>query len=365
MKICYLADASSVHTHKWCEHFTKIGYSTIVVSLGDGKIPNTKVYSLGIEDLTDRSHINKLLNYITKIGRVKRIIKEENPDIIHAHYATSYGLLASLLNLHPYILSVWGSDVYDFPNSGTLQRKMLEWNLKNADILLSTSDAMREETAKYTDKEIGVTPFGVDTGIYKPLDIDPISDFTIGTIKSFYPKYGIEYLIKGYSDFIKETGAENTKLILGGKGPQEDELRALAIELGIEEKVEFLGFLDRDGVVNSFNKMDIAVFPSTLDSESFGVAAVEAGACGTPTIVSNVGGLPEATKPGYSSITVPKKDSRAITEALKKLYNDRELLNQMKINSRQYVLDTYDINKNFALVDEIYKEIYNSKHNQK
>ncbi|MDO5718175.1 MAG: glycosyltransferase, partial [Tissierellia bacterium] len=284
MKICYLADANSVHTKKWCEFFNKKGYEIIVISLGDGEIDNTRVYSFGVDGFSTKGHFSKLLTYFSKVKETKRIIRKENPDIIHAHYATSYGMLASLLGVHPYILSVWGSDIYDFPNSGFLQKKLLERNLKKADVILSTSKAMKIETEKYTDKKIEVTPFGVDIDLYKPYETEKLSNFTVGTIKSFYPKYGIEYLIRGFADFLLRTKSDDSLLILGGKGPQEEELKKLVMDLDIEDKVKFLGFLSQEDVIKSFNQMDVAVFPSTLDSESFGVAAVEAGACGVPTV---------------------------------------------------------------------------------
>ena len=359
MKICYLSDAGSAHTLKWSEFFLNKGYDVSVISLGDGEIPGAKVYSCAVEGFRSRSDVNKLFIYYNQLSKIKEFIRKENPDIIHAHYATSYGLLASLLNIHPYILSIWGSDVYDFPKKSSLHERLLKRNLKKADIILSTSEDMKREVAQFTDKEVLVTPFGVDIDLFKPIEVERDPAFTVGIIKSFYPKYGITYLIEAFKMLMDKTGDKNMKLHLGGKGTQEQELRDLAKELGIEENVVFLGFLNTQGVVEAFNRMDVAVFPSVLDSESFGVAAVEAQACEVPTIVSNVGGLPEATKPGYSSITVEPKNSREIYEALLKLYEDEELRKQMAKNARQYVIERYNIEDNFNVVDDIYKNIVN------
>lgn len=357
MKILYLADANSVHTKKWCDFFLKKGYEIVVVSLGDGEIPGVRVHSMGITGFAERSQVSKLFTYFSKAGAVRQIVLREKPDIIHAHYATSYGILAARLGIHPYILSVWGSDVYDFPKSGFLQRRLLEYNLRQADYILSTSHAMKKETEQYTDKEILVTPFGVDTHVYRPMDVDKLSEFTVGTVKSFYPKYGMTYLIEGYHQFLQETGATDSKLLLVGSGPQESELRDLTKSLEIESRVLFPGFVDQEGVIRAFNQMDVAVFPSVLDSESFGVAAVEAGACGTPTIVSNVGGLPEATKPNETSLLVPAEDSKAIADALIKLYSDPILREKMGEAARDFVMNTYQIDSNFDEVDAIYRRL--------
>ena len=355
MKICYLADATSVHTKKWCNFFVEKGYEIVVVSLGDSFIEGCKVYSFGIEDLVNKNDINKLFTYTTKIGKIKKIIQLENPDIIHAHYATSYGVLASMLNVHPYILSFWGSDVYDFPNRSFIHKLLLKHNIKSADYIMSTSEDMKREILKYTDKNILVTYFGVDTNTFQPISIEKSKYFTIGSIKSFYKKYGLDYLIKGFKIFIDRTENKDAILLIGGKGNQEDYLKKLVKELNLENRVNFLGYLNQKEVAEYFNKMDIAVFPSL--AESFGVAAVEAQSCGIPTIVTNVGGLPEATNPGKTSIVINPEDEYEIAQAIELLYKNEGLRKEMGINARQYVLEKFDISENFNYVDEIYKKI--------
>ena len=88
MKICYLSDASSVHTIKWCEYFKNKGHQISVISLGDGEISGVKVYSLKEKGFRKRSDLSKL-KYIKKRKEIKDILNLEKPDIIHVHYATS------------------------------------------------------------------------------------------------------------------------------------------------------------------------------------------------------------------------------------------------------------------------------------
>ncbi|WP_100065705.1 glycosyltransferase family 4 protein [Miniphocaeibacter massiliensis] len=359
MKICYLSDATSSHTRKWCSFFLSKGYEVIVISLGDAKIEGCKVFSFGVKDFAKKSDFNKLFSYTTKIKKIRKIIEEEKPDIIHAHYATSYGVLASMLKIHPYILSFWGSDVYDFPNRSILHRTMLKYNIRSSDYIMSTSENMKREIEKYTKKDIIVTPFGVDINKFKPLKLERDNNFTVGSIKSFYKIYGLDYLIKGFKIFIDRTANSNAKLLLAGKGIEENNLKRLVRELYLEKNVEFLGFLNVDKVVETFNKIDVAVFPS--ESESFGVAAVEAQACGVPTIVSNVGGLPEATNPGKSSIVIEPKNEFEIAKALEDLYKNKEKRLEMGTNGREYVLEKYNIDDNFNYVDSIYRKIIEEK----
>lgn len=362
MNILYLADAHSSHTKKFVDYFIGKGHEVSVFSLSSGDIDGARVQSLNIKNESGLSSFKKFFLYYSKIGKLKKFINEVKPDIIHAHYASSYGMLARLSG-KKYILSVWGSDVYDFPNENILKKHLIKKNLKKASVILSTSKDMKLVAKKFTDKEIIVTPFGVDINEYRPMEVEKISDFTVGTIKAFYKKYGFDYLIEGYKGFLDETGADS-KLILAGKGPDFDEIVKKVLDLGIKDKVIFPGFINKEEVIKTFNQMDVAVFPSVLDSESFGVAAVEAGACGVCQIVSNVGGLPEATNPGVSSILVPKENSNAIKEALVKLYKDRSLLEKMSTEARKYVEDNYNIEDNFAVIEKIYNN-FNKFQNKK
>lgn len=358
MKICYLSDANSEHTKKWCNFFVEKGYDIEVISLTKGEIDGVKVHSLNLEsDKVRNYNILYKIKYYFKINKVKELVKEINPDIVHAHYASSYGLLGAHTNFHPYILSVWGSDIYDFPQRSFIFKKMIKRNLSKADIIMSTSKAMAIETKKYTSKDIEITPFGVDVNLFRPYDnrYKEKEHITIGTVKTLDPNYGIEYLVRAFAILCSRFPEKKLLLEIAGKGSQLEYLKNLSESLGIKDNVKFLGFLKTDQVIEAFNRFDIAVFPSL--SESFGVAAIEAQSCGVPVIVSNVGGLPEATKPGYSSILVNKEDENELADALERLVKNEGLRVSMGKNARRFVEDNYNIVDNFNKVEKIYNSI--------
>lgn len=358
MIICYLSDANSVHTKKWCNFFKDKGYKVHVISLNYGEIPGVKVHSFDVNlDKIQKGNLVKKISYITYYKKVKKLIQQIKPDILHAHYATSYGLLGALSGFYPYIISVWGSDVYDFPKGSFIKRKVLQYNLSKADIILSTSKVMAKETSHYTNKNIEITPFGVDIDLFKPVEgkYEDKEKIVVGTVKTLEEKYGIQYLIKAFARLKDKY--DNVKLEIAGIGSQKEFLVNLCKELNISKDVEFLGFINQSEVIKAFNRFDIAVFPSTLDSESFGVAAVEAQACGTPVIVSNVGGLPEATCPEKSSLLVQKKNVDQIVECLEKLVINDKLRIKMGKQGRMFVESNFNIENNFNKVDNIYKKI--------
>ncbi len=103
---------------------------------------------------------------------------------------------------------------------------------------------------------------------------------------------------------------------IAGKGPQEESYHKLASELRIDDITYWLGFISQEEAASEWANMDVAIIPSTLESESFGVSAVEAQACGTAVIISDIPGLMEATRPGETSLVVHRNAPNEIASAI-------------------------------------------------
>ncbi|WP_139903795.1 glycosyltransferase [Clostridium thermarum] len=360
MKICYLADINSVHTKKWCNYFKKLGHEIHVISLNEGHLDGAEVHCLKVDKAkTKASGVLGKFEYILRFKEVRRLVKEIKPDILHAHYASSYGLLGALADYHPYILSLWGSDVYDFPRKGYIFKKMLQYNLKAADIIMSTSKAMAKEARKYLDTEMLITPFGVDINKYQPMwNKNTVEQkIIIGTVKALEEVYGIETLIRAFAHLYKSN--KNIALEIAGEGSQRDYLLKLCKDLKIDQAVTIFGRLPEEEVVKAFNRFHIAVFPSLR--ESFGVAAVEAQACGTPVVVSDADGLLEVTVENKTGLVVRERSPEAYAEAINKLILDEALRKSMGQCARVHVENNFDIENNFSKVKDIYENLISNR----
>ena len=302
MRILILSDSDSPHTLRWAK---SINGKNIIVAIFSIHKPNYELYkdtpniflfSLNLEreiQFKGEAAFSKLY-YLKAVKKIKEVINNFKPDILHSHYATSYGFLGALTGFHPYIISVWGSDIFSFPNHSIIHKQLLKYNLSNADYILSTSNVMKEETKKFTNKDIIVTPFGVNINIFCPKKVNSIfgpDDFVIGTIKTLEKNYGLEYLIKAFHLIKEKYSEKRLKLILVGKGSEKSSLENLVRKLGIQDDTVFTGFIDSTFIPEYHNMIHINVIPSI--NESFGVSAVEAMACGKPVIASNIGGLKE------------------------------------------------------------------------
>lgn len=353
MRICFVGPASSTHIVKWCNWFTKRKHDVHVISFDQGEIAGAVVHSIDIGVDANGSDFGKL-KYLLAGGRIKRIVEELQPDVVNVHYATSYGAACALSGVKHYVLSVWGADIYDFPKKSPLHRALLEFSLNHASMLFSTSRCMSNEAAKYTDKHFSITPFGVDTDLFSPnkRSRDDEERFIVGTIKGLSEKYGIRQLLEATA-YIAHEGEIPIELRIAGKGPQERKYQILANEIGIGNITHWLGYINQEQAALEWANMDVAVIPSTLESESFGVAAVEAQACGTAVIISDIPGLMEATAPGVSSLVVKRNDPQAIAESISDLYHDRELTKKLGRNGRQYAIENYNIDTCFRRIEAL------------
>lgn len=368
MKICFLGPADNFHIEKWAKWFLKAGHQVHIISFTKGKIDSCEIHFIESGAEIESKDIEKI-RYLFQASKVKKLIKKIKPDVINVHYATSYGTVAALAHLPAYYLSVWGSDVYDFPKKGILHREMLKFSLSHAKVIFSTSKAMATETSQYTDKDIVITPFGVDCNLFSPdkqsckkggsLETKNGVEYTIGTVKALEDKYGIATILRATAILKRNHPEVPVQLRIAGKGPQESEYKALAKELEIDNITHWLGFISQEQAAVEWANMDCGIIPSESESESFGVSAVEAQACCTPVIISDIPGLMEATVPGKTSTVVPRKSPEKLAQAMYEMYLDSNKRKEMGTLGRTFVENQYEIDDCFKQIEKIFISEYN------
>lgn len=345
---------------KWCEYFSNAGHDISVVTFDLEDMEGVENHHLLQSARLGSGDLGKL-RYLSCGGQLRKIVDEIDPDILHVHYASSYGALAALSLNRPYILSVWGSDIFDFPRKSPLHALLMRLSLCRASFLMSTSRAMAEEASSYTSKTFDITPFGVDTDKFNPsLRARTDSKFIVGTIKSLSWQYGIETLLDACAVIRRERGDIPLEVRIAGKGPDEDALKGKARTLGLSDCIVWLGYIGEEDVRREWANMDVALIPS--EQESFGVAAVEAQACGIPVIVSDVPGLMEATCPGKSSIVVKRGDFEAIAQAVIGLHDNAVKRSEMGTAGRSFVAATYDLYSCFNHIESAYERFLQRLH---
>lgn len=347
MRIGILAPAGSSHTVKIVNSLSEMGEEVYLYSLpnhrdGDGAIK-------------ERVNINYLKfgggkGYYANALQLSALMKLHKIEVLNAHYVSGYGTLARESRYQPLAVSVWGSDIYDFPQKNIINRKLIEKNLANAKLIMSTSRCMAEETAKYiTNKRIVVTPFGVDAGSFVPSpkknELDDV--VRIGIVKSISEPYGIDVLLRAYK-IVADSSNKKTELHIYGDGDLLEEMKALSVDLKISDKVFFHGRIKHSGVPIALQSLDIFCAPSL--KESFGVSVIEAMATGLPCVTSDAPGLAEVMENGATGFVVTAGNYEGLAEKIILLAGDRKLRRSMGENGRAKVLSSYNWDDNIRLI---------------
>jgi len=259
------------------------------------------------------------------------------------------------------IISVWGSDiVYDnqVKPESLRQRLYKRALLKQARVLTATNNFLKDKVLQYFPEaqKIEVIPFGVDTEKFKPENrVEEKEKITISFIKHLTQKYGPSFLIKAFSKV--EERYPNVELYMVGEGELKEELVKLARDLGVEEKVHFTGHIPYKSVFDLLKRTDILVMPSIYESETFGVAALEASAMEIPVIASRVGGVHDVVKDGKTGFLVEKKNVEQLANAVFKLIENEKIRELMGKYGRRFVKEKYEWDRNVYQMEGLYSEL--------
>lgn len=345
LRIALLGPANSIHLQRWASALVGRGHAVSLVSqhrVERGLLPQRA----DVHWLPQRGQ----LGYFGNVLALRRHVAHWRPDLLNVHYASGYGTLGALAAFRPTLLSVWGSDVYDFPFESAVKGWLVRQVLRRATAVASTSQAMAGQVRRLTPerREVAVTPFGVDLlrFIVPAPRRDAERPLTVGIVKSLAPKYGVDLLLRAFAGLCADADVRSAqpgcRLLIVGDGPQRRELQQLAGQLGIGERTRFVGAVAHTDVPQWLHQFDIYVAPSRLDSESFGVAVIEAGACGLPVVVSDAGGLPEVVRHGETGLVVPRNDLPALQAALKRLVLDSALRERLGRQGHAHVEREYE-----------------------
>ena len=292
-------------------------------------------------------------------SRIVDVVKHEGLDLMHVHYAIPHASAAFMAReilksqglYIPFITTLHGTDITLVGKDASFE-PVITFAINQSDAVTAVSESLRDDTFEHfgVTREIEVIPNFIDLSRYEGCVTD-------GVIKAFAPNgekilfhasnfravKRVEDVVRVFSKVKQEIPC---KLLLAGDGPDRSKIEALCRELGTCQDVHFLGKVKN--IEEVYSVAD--AFLLTSETESFGLAALEAMASGVPVISTNTGGIPEVNihgETGYLS-NVGDVDDMA-TNALK-LLNNPALMNQFKHNaleqakvfSKTNVIPTYE-----------------------
>ena len=301
-----------------------------------------KVYRLPVMMRVSNTPLNPLW-YFT----LKNIIREEKPDIINAHQPVMFmgDITAFLVGKIPFVLTY---------HAGTMKKKKLPIDIiihlyetfvlphtaKKASRIICASCFVRDTVLKKYASKITIISPAVNTSLYKP---DPEVKreeklvLFIARHKTMYRMKGLYYLI----DAIKML--PGVRLHIVGE-----------VDESSDENIEFVGVKQGEDLVKEMQKASVMVLASLAHMESFGMVLIEAMACGTPVVGTNIGGIPEVIRDNVDGFIVAPCDSNALAHAISKIVSNREVAARMGHAGEAKVRENFTWETRVALTEGVF-----------
>jgi glycosyltransferase involved in cell wall biosynthesis len=256
-------------------------------------------------------------------------------DVLHLHMHNPQGAAGYLASKKPRehrLVVTYHSDLTRQQRLMRLYGPLVRRVLERADTIISTSPDLLEhsEVIGPFRAKTRIVPYGIDLEQFSRTDGHEAEAARIRARHAGGPLLlGVGRLVyyKGFEFAIRALQRlKSAKLLLIGDGPLRAELATLARELGVEERVIFVGPLLNDQVTPYYLASDVYVLPSIARAEAFGIVQIEAMACGIPIVNTRLpSGVPFVSRDGESGFTVPPNDPEALAVAVEKLLGDPEL----------------------------------------
>jgi glycosyltransferase involved in cell wall biosynthesis len=342
MRIVMVANATAVHLQRWAAAYRDAGHHVTVVSIRSSDIPGVDVRTVRVGPTNSQSTLWTLLSYVRLALTMRRIVRACDPDVVNPHFVTTNGTLARIAGVHPIVLTAWGSDVIprDGRRPNPFVRALNRWAIDGADRVTAASDFLAAWVRRTAPRApVDVVPFGVDTTVFRPVDDGGGGDHVVGVVKSLEHRYGIDAFIRAIPAVVRVV--PETRFVIAGGGRLEPSLRALADELGVSDRVTFLGRVPHEDVPSVVAGLSVAVNPTAVP-ESFGVAVLEASACAVPVVATDVGGVPEVCVDRVTGIMVRPGDPGQMAAAIVELLGDASLRSSMGDAGRRYVVANFE-----------------------
>lgn len=373
MKICYIADAISIHTQRWAKYFADRGYEIHLVSsvpLGDGDIGNARLYVLKKFPLQIRI-VSSAINLLSYIIQIKQLIRKIKPDILHAHFISDCGFWAALSGFHPFVLTAWGSDILVWPNKSGIYRYFVKFALERADVITTCTAYMRNYIIgkfEIDQSKIVRILWGIDLGIFyrgyedevkslkEELEISQEAPLILSN-RAMKSLYRIQDIVESIP-LVLEQFPDAIFVFLKGAGLSqfEGKMKLEVEKLGVSNNVRFISkFITAEEMAIYVNAADICI--SIPDSDQFGLTIFEGMSGGAAPIVSDLEAYRCYLRDGENAFFVPRNQPQILGQKIIHCLEHPELKTRFYQLNRRIVEENVDWNKNAGRMVELYENV--------
>lgn len=363
MKILYFSLGYSTHDHRFLSAMTGGGHEVLFVQLEGNR-----------RQVEDRPVPEGVHMALWKGGRkpfewrdlpalvldLKRLIRDFQPDLIHAGPIQTCAFLAVLTGFRPILTMSWGFDLMDDVHRSGWWEWVTRYTLKRSTYFTSDANVTRDKAAAYgmNPERTVVFPWGVNLEQFAPSTVQrPSSAFTLFCNRSWEPRYGVDVLAKAYVK-IAATRPEVGLILLGG-GSQGGVLRQILTNGGVIEQVHLGGHIAQKDLPSWYHQADLYISPSHVDGSS--VSLMEALACGLPCLVSDIPANREWVREGENGWLFRDGDVDDLAAKILQAIEGRETLAQIGRYSRSTAEARADWKKNTETLMKTYAAVIHLK----
>ncbi len=362
-RICYLGNAASVHTLRWANYFAEHNWEVDLITWHQ-PIKGIEIHGgVAVHRVFSPPHSLARYGALLEIACLMRKIC---PDIIHAHYISTFGILAGLYSrlfgFRPLVLTAWGS--YNLINSKRLHRQLQKHAIGRAALITCDAKHMVEVLVKLgaAREKIELIYFGTDAQRFKPgqrsrelRDKLGIADAPVViSLRNLSPIYDVESLIRSIPLVLKKV--PETRFIVAGDGEQRESLKNLAQSLGVSNSVRFVGQIPNDELPQYLNASDIYVSTSLSDA-GLAASTAEAMACGLPVVITDFGDNRRWVEDGVNGFIVPLRNHEALASKIIYLLQNEEKRREFGKANRQVIEERNNREKEMEKIGALYNEL--------
>ncbi|MBN2556283.1 MAG: glycosyltransferase family 4 protein [Anaerolineales bacterium] len=294
-----------------------------------------------------------------RIHRLREILQDLDPDIVHAGPVQSCAYLAAHAGASALATMSWGSDILMDARAGA-GRSKASFALERSAVFLCDCNAVRIRAIELgmPDVRIFVFPWGVDLDHFSPGNGREMrhalgweEQFIVLSSRSFEPIYGVDTLVRGWIDAARTI--DRMRLLLLGSGSQKSDIKGLLEQAGMMDRVYFTGQVGYDDLPGYLRAADLYVSASHSDGSS--ISLLEAMACGLPALVSDIPGNREWVVPDENGWWFPDGDDGMLALALRSAEDPDAGLPRLGQNSRAAAEERADWRRNFQRMLEAYQ----------
>ncbi|MFH0945157.1 MAG: N-acetyl-alpha-D-glucosaminyl L-malate synthase BshA [Planctomycetota bacterium] len=287
-------------------------------------------------------------------SKILELLGRESLDILHVHYAIPHSICAYLARqIHPdptvrVVTTLHGTDI-TVVGADEAYREVTCFGIRHSDRIIAVSEHLALETRQLfgVDCPIHVIPNFVDTERFCPGEKSVAPPFTLVHLSNFRDVKRPLDVIQAFAILRRHVDA---RLTLIGDGPLLQDCLDLAERLLVRDLVDSLGAVQ--DVASVLACCDLLLQPS--GSEAFGLAALEAMACGTPVVGYKIGGLPEVIIDGETGFLVPFRDVRALAARATQVLTDEKLRRRMAREGRRRAVEVFNVSHCVDLHEALY-----------